>query len=155
MKREEGLTLIELATVLAIFTVIVLIVIPSTDFFDTTRSNVRLTLIAREVVNDLRYIQHKSIFEGEILRFESDDTKTRYYIKGKDDYENIKIKNLPEGIKISKKSEKGDEKVEIYFNQMGTPIGAGTITLKNEKGSEIYISVAVVTGRIMISGRNY
>ncbi|SFE81928.1 prepilin-type N-terminal cleavage/methylation domain-containing protein [Thermoanaerobacter thermohydrosulfuricus] len=67
MKREEGLTLIELVTVLAIFTVIVLIVIPSTDFFDATRSNVRLTLIAHEVVKDLRYIQHKSIFERENL----------------------------------------------------------------------------------------
>jgi len=150
MKKEEGLTLIELVTVLAILSIIVLIVIPSTDFFDTTRSNIRLTLIAREVVNDLRYIQQKSIFEGEILRFESDDTKTRYYIKRKDD--NIKIKNLPEGIKISKKD---GGKVEIYFNQMGTPIGACTITLKNDKGSEIYISVAVVTGRIMISGKNY
>ncbi|AIS52352.1 hypothetical protein TKV_c11810 [Thermoanaerobacter kivui] len=152
MKKEEGLTLIELITVLAILSIIVLIVIPSTDFFDTTRSNIRLTLIAHEVVNDLRYIQQKSIFEGEILLFESDDTKTRYYIKRKDDNENIKIKNLPEGIKISKKD---GGKVEIYFNQMGTPIGACTITLKNDKGSEIYISVAVVTGRIMISGKNY
>ncbi|WP_028991947.1 prepilin-type N-terminal cleavage/methylation domain-containing protein [Thermoanaerobacter thermocopriae] len=152
MKKEEGLTLIELVTVLAILSVIVLIVIPSSNFFDTTRSNVRLTLIAHEVVNDLRYIQQKSIFEGEILYFKSKSDNTGYYINRYNDNKNIKTKNLPKGIKISKKD---GGKVEIYFNQMGTPIGACTITLKNDKGSEIYISVAVVTGRIMISGKNY
>ncbi|ADD02328.1 conserved hypothetical protein [Thermoanaerobacter mathranii subsp. mathranii str. A3] len=152
MKKEEGLTLIELVTVLAILSVIVLIVIPSSNFFDTTMSNVRLTLIAHEVVSDLRYIQQKSIFEGEILYFKSKLDNTGYYINRYDDNKNVRTKNLPKGIKISKKD---GGKVEIYFNQMGTPIGACTITLKNDKGSEIYISVAVVTGRIMISGKNY
>ena len=149
MKREEGLTLIELVTVLAILTVIVLIVIPSTDFFDTTKSNIRLTLIAREVVNDLRYIQQKSIFEGENLYFEIKPDKTGYYINRYEDDKNIKSKNLPEGIKIEKNIQK-----EIRFNQIGiSSTGGCTITLKNNK-KEIYITVLPATGRIMIKG-NY
>ncbi|KHO62359.1 MULTISPECIES: prepilin-type N-terminal cleavage/methylation domain-containing protein [Thermoanaerobacter] len=149
MKREKGLTLIELVTVLAIFTVIVLIVIPSTNFFDTTKSNIRLTLIAREVVNDLRYIQQKSIFEGENLYFEIKPDKTGYYINRYEDDKNIKSKNLPEGIKIEKNIQK-----EIRFNQIGIPSTGGcTITLKNNK-KEIYITVLPATGRIMIKG-NY
>jgi len=149
MKREKGLTLIELVTVLAIFTVIVLIVIPSANFFDTTKSNIRITLIAREVVNDLRYIQQKSIFEGENLYLEIKPDKTGYYINRYEDDKNIKSKNLPEGIKIEKNIQK-----EIRFNQIGIPSTGGcTITLKNNK-KEIYITVLPATGRIMIKG-NY
>ncbi|SHE65844.1 prepilin-type N-terminal cleavage/methylation domain-containing protein [Thermoanaerobacter uzonensis DSM 18761] len=149
MKRDEGLTLIELVTVLAIFTVIVLIVIPSTDFFDTTKSNIRLTLIAREVVNDLRYIQHKSIFERENLYFEIKPDKTGYYINRYEDDKNIKTKDLPKGILIEKNIQK-----EIRFNHMGVPSTGGcTITLKNDK-KEIYITLLPATGRIMIKG-NY
>lgn len=149
MKSEVGLTLIELVTVLAIFTVLVLIAIPSIDFFDAANSNVRLNIIAHEVVDDLRYIQHTSIFEKENLYFEIKPDRTGYFINRYDNNRNVKMKDMPEGIIIEKNIKK-----EISFNQMGVPSTGGcTITLKNDK-KEIYITVLPATGRIMIKG-NY
>ncbi|HHW56714.1 MAG TPA: prepilin-type N-terminal cleavage/methylation domain-containing protein [Clostridia bacterium] len=147
MKGEEGLTLIELVTVLAVLSVIAFIVIPSTNFFDGSKSNVRLTITAQEVVKDLRYIQQRSIFDKEILYFETKVDKTGYYINKYEDDKNIKIKDLPTGITIEKNIQK-----EIRFNEMGVPSHGGcTITLKNDK-KEIYITVLPATGRIMIKG---
>jgi len=147
MKGEEGLTLIELITVLTLLSIIVLVVIPSTDFFDTARSNMRLTLIAHEVVSDLRYIQQKSIFEREILYLDILEGGRGYFLGSSKDNKIIKEKKFPKGVTIEKNISK-----DIRFNEAGVPSNGGcTITLKNEK-KKMKITILPATGRIMIKG---
>lgn len=116
MKGEEGLTLIELISTLAILSLIFLLVIPSTSFFDASKSNLRLKILAEEVVKDLRYIQQKSIFEKEILYFEIMEDKKGYYISSYNDDKIIKEKKFPQGVTIEKNIRK-----EIRFNEVGVP----------------------------------
>lgn len=147
MKKEEGLTLIELISTLVILSLIFLLVIPSTSFFDASKSNLRLKILAEEVVKDLRYIQQKSIFEKEILYFEIMEDKKGYYISSYNDDKIIKEKKFPQGVTIEKNIRK-----EIRFNEVGVPSNGGcTVTLKNEK-QKIEITILPATGRIMIKG---
>lgn len=145
--KEKGLTLIELITVLSILSVIVLITIPSMKFFDSKTSRVKLKLIANEIINDIRYIQQKKIFEDENLYFGVKADHTGYYInKAGTISARIKTKNLPEGIKIYKNTAG-----EISFSSIGSPNGGCTITLKNSS-NQIDITLLLSTGRVMVQG---
>lgn len=147
MKGEEGLTLIELISTLAILSLIFLLVVPSTSFFDASKSNLSLKVLAEEVVKDLRYIQQKSIFEREVLYFDVMEGGRGYYLSSFGDDKIVKEKKFPQGVTIEKNISK-----EIRFNEAGVPSNGGcTITLKNEK-KKIEITILPATGRIMIKG---
>ncbi|MGB9779466.1 prepilin-type cleavage/methylation domain-containing protein [Caldanaerobacter sp.] len=147
MKGEEGLTLIELISTLAILFLIFLLVIPSTSFLDASKSNLSLKVLAEEVVKDLRYIQQKSIFEREILYFDVAEGGRGYYLIAYNDNRIIKERKFPQGVTIEKNISK-----EISFKETGVPSSGGcTITLKNEN-KKIEITILPATGRIMMKG---
>jgi len=154
---EDGLTLVELIVILAVLSVLLIIIFPSSDLLNPEKSSLRLNITAKEVVNDLRYIQQKTILDPnrETLYFEIFPDNKGYYIKTYNDDKCIKIKELPNGIIIEKNNNRKDSiknKEIIKFSETGTPFPGGlTITLKNSL-KEIKITLVPSTGRIMLKG---
>ncbi|MDI6604173.1 MAG: prepilin-type N-terminal cleavage/methylation domain-containing protein [Thermoanaerobacteraceae bacterium] len=158
--NNKGLTLIELITVLSIFSLFILISFPSTNFFKSSTSQFRLKILAYEVINDIRYIQQKSIFENESLNIELFEDHTGYFINKPGNLMNtrIKIKKLPKGMYIYKLIDKDNpfkdsiNKKTIYFSNLGAPNGGCTIVLQNDLNRQINITILPATGRTMIKG---
>lgn len=148
MNAEKGLTIIELITVLSIVSVIVLIAVPSMKFFDSKTSKIKLKIIANEIINDIRFIQQKKIFEDENLSFDIKSDHSGYYINKSGTMPvRIKTKNLPDGVKIYK-----NITGEISFSSLGAPMNGGcTITLKNNF-NQVDITILPSTGRTMVQG---
>ncbi|AFK86957.1 MULTISPECIES: prepilin-type N-terminal cleavage/methylation domain-containing protein [Thermoanaerobacterium] len=150
---ENGLTLIELITVVSIFSIIVLMAVPKTDFFNAKTSEMRLRMVAYELISDIRYVQYKNIYENEslYLMLQSDHKEYSIYKPGTM-VKRIKTKKLPDGINIYWNIP--ENILKISFSNQGAPIPGGcTISLLNSN-KRLDITVLPATGRVMIKG-NY
>ncbi|AGB18890.1 prepilin-type N-terminal cleavage/methylation domain-containing protein [Thermoanaerobacterium thermosaccharolyticum] len=151
--KESGLTLIELITVISILSIIVLITVPKTDFFNSKTSEMRLRMVANELISDIRYVQYKNIHENESLYLILQSDHKEYDIYKPDTMvKRIKSKKLPDGIMIS--WDLSQNPLKISFSNQGAPTPGGcTISLLNSK-KRIDITILPATGRVMIKG-NY
>ncbi|MDI3477747.1 MAG: hypothetical protein PWQ59_1272 [Thermoanaerobacterium sp.] len=152
-ENENGLTFIELITVVSIFSIIVLITVPKTDFFSSKTSEMRLRMVANELISDIRYVQYKNIYENEslYLTLQSDHKGYDIYKPGTM-VKKIKTKILPDGITVYWNIPK--KTLEISFSDQGAPTPGGcTISLLNSN-KRIDITILPATGRVMIKG-NY
>ncbi|MDI3311325.1 MAG: prepilin-type N-terminal cleavage/methylation domain-containing protein [Thermoanaerobacterium sp.] len=148
--NESGLTLIELITVVSIFSIIVLIAVPKTDFFNAKTSEMRLKMLAYELISDIRYVQYKNIYENESLYLSIQTDHKGYYInKPGTMVKRVKTKKFPDGITMY-----SDNSAQISFSNQGAPIPGGcTISLLNSN-KRLDITILPATGRVMIKG-NY
>jgi len=151
--NENGLTLIELITVVSIFSIIVLITLPKTDFFSSKTSQMRLRMVANELISDIRYVQYKNIHENESLYLTLQSDHKGYYIKKTGTMvKKVKTKILPDGITVYWNI--NENPLEISFSNQGAPTPSGcTISLLNSN-KRIDITILPATGRVMIKG-NY
>lgn len=151
--NESGLTLIELITVVSIFSIIVLIAVPKTGFFNAKTSEMRLRMVAYELISDIRYVQYKNIYENESLYLTIQTDHKGYYInKPGTMVKKIKTKILPDGITVYWNI--NEKPLEISFSNQGAPtLGGCTISLLNSN-KRIDITILPATGRVMIKG-NY
>jgi len=149
--NENGLTLIELITVVSIFSIIVLITVPKTDFFSSKTSEMRLRMVAYELINDIRYVQYKNIYENESLYLTLQSDHKGYFIhKPGTMVKRIKTKKFPDGITVY-----SNNSMEISFSDQGAPtLGGCTISLYNDSNKKVDITILPATGRVMIKG-NY
>ncbi|MGF7397054.1 prepilin-type N-terminal cleavage/methylation domain-containing protein [Thermoanaerobacterium thermosaccharolyticum] len=146
--KESGLTLIELITVISILSIIVLITVPKTDFFNSKTSEMRLRMVAYELISDIRYVQYKNIYENESLYLTIQSDHKGYYInKPSTMAKRIKTKKFPDGITAY-----SNNSMDISFSDQGAPTTGGcTIYLRNSN-KEIEITILPATGRTMIKG---
>ncbi|SNX55343.1 prepilin-type N-terminal cleavage/methylation domain-containing protein [Thermoanaerobacterium sp. RBIITD] len=148
--NDKGLTLIELITVLSILAVTVLITLPTTNFFKAKISHFRLNMIANELINDIRYVQQKNIYENEKLYLSIQTDHSGYYInKPGTMSKRIKTKILPDGITIY-----SNNSMDISFSDQGAPISGGCTIYLYNSNKKIEITILPATGRVMIKG-NY
>ncbi|ADL68796.1 conserved hypothetical protein [Thermoanaerobacterium thermosaccharolyticum DSM 571] len=152
--KDSGLTLIELITVISILSIIVLITVPKTDFFSSKTSEMRLRMVANELINDIRYVQYKNIYENESLYLTIQSDHKGYFIhKPGVMVKRIKTKILPDGITVYWNIPKSP--LEISFSDQGAPtLGGCTIYLYNDSNKKVEITILPATGRTMIKG-NY
>ncbi|MCP2239334.1 prepilin-type N-terminal cleavage/methylation domain-containing protein [Thermoanaerobacterium thermosaccharolyticum] len=151
--KERGFTYIELITVISILSIIVLITVPKTDFFDSKTSEMRLRMVAYELISDIRYVQYKNIYENESLYLTLQSDHKGYFIyKPGAMVKRIKTKILPDGITVYWNIH--ENPLEISFSDQGAPIPGGcTISLFNSN-KKVEITILPATGRTMIKG-NY
>lgn len=147
--KESGLTLIELITVISILSIIVLITVPKTDFFNSKTSEMRLRMVAYELISDIRYVQYKNIYENESLYLTIQSDHKGYYInKPSTMAKRIKTKKFPDGITAY-----SNNSMNISFSDQGAPIPGGcTIYLYNDSNKKVEITILPATGRTMIKG---
>ncbi len=137
----SGFTLIETVVVILIAGVFLGLVSISSKAVDRSRLNIAALMVAE----DIRLTQQLSLNQNGEYRIIFDYTGERYYLlKG---VEAVKTVNLPAGVNLVKTNFPSDE---LKFNYRGIPSQGGTVTLRNKKGSYLYVIVTPVTGRVRI-----
>jgi prepilin-type N-terminal cleavage/methylation domain-containing protein len=140
---EEGFTLLELLTVLALLAVLAAAVLPRAG--DLSRW--RLDGAARVLAGNLHLARQEAIAGGH--------NKVVFYVYS-NTYElcfpqkNSTVK-LPQGISFEGMTTFPGKPPSVHFNMLGHPSSGGTVILKTTGGEKIYIIMTPVTGRIRIS----
>ncbi|HHU79121.1 MAG: prepilin-type N-terminal cleavage/methylation domain-containing protein [Caldicoprobacterales bacterium] len=155
LKRNKGLTLIELLLVLSLLSVLSLMTIPN-----LLRSNNRWILrsTAYMIANDIRRIQRMSVQECTQYNFEL-QTKQFYYILRNNDPTHHNIKKVQLNPKITSITStlynpgyagpKEGYRI-LRFSYLGSPNQAGEIVLETGNGDNIRLTVDVATGRVKV-----
>jgi len=142
--NNRGITLIELIIVLAILSIIFSISIPQ---FNDIIARYELQTTARMVASDLRLAQQMAISKGEYYRILFDlFNRDRYQLLS--GTKMIKQVFLPKGVKLSATSFNGNT---VMFTPLGAPVPAGRIMLTGRNNENLFVIVAVATGRVRIS----
>jgi prepilin-type N-terminal cleavage/methylation domain-containing protein len=153
MKRGEGgVTLIELAVVLAIIAIMALFVAPAVgEWFD----NFRIRQGTKDIVSNLQLARMKAISSQLEYRVDFDVANNQYRLWVNDggwapDPEGGVLRT-PRGVGIVSTTDLGDPpQVEFYPNGTSSaPFTEGTITINNVQGKQYQVFVSR-TGRIGI-----
>ena len=147
---RKGFTLIELVLVLFIIGVASALAV---GLLYRSMDNVRLKTSAKELSVTLRYARSHAVAEKKIYSFVMNNNGYGLYAEPHDksavDQEKTSLvfqKILPQGI-IAEHQENEDIRIDFY--PQGDSVG-GEIKLKNEKGSEMVITIEQVSGKVKI-----
>jgi len=145
--NEKAVTLIE--TIIVIF---LLSLLTSLCLFvqKSAWDKINLSNTALLLQSDLRFIQNRSIVEGQYYEFRFDINSNRYRIyKGS---QRVKIVKFAPGINYCYVSLGSDIFLpNLRFYPNGAPSSGGTIALENREKEKIYIIVTPAVGRVRIS----
>lgn len=138
--KNYGFTLIETILVFALMGILILFAVPKipTDFGYMDR-------MAEEFLNDVRFIQMEAMkYPKPIYQISVYPYERKYLLKN--EYKRIKEVNFNERYSISYTGSGG-----LSFNNDGTPVNAGTFTIKDNKTKkEISVTIVPTTGRTII-----
>lgn len=138
--KNNGFTLIETILVFALMGVLILFVVPKipTDFGYMDK-------MAEEFLNDARFIQMESMkYPKPIYQIYVHPNDRKYLLMN--EYITIKEVNFNERYSINYTGMGG-----LRFNNDGTPINAGTFTIKDNKTNKVKsVTIVPTTGRTII-----
>jgi type II secretion system protein H len=150
----KGFTLIELVLVLFIIGIASALAV---GLLYRSMDNVRLKTAAKELSASLRYARSHAVTEKQIYSFVLNQSGYGLYAEpqNKSDAEQEKTilifqKIFPHGI-IAEYQDSEDMRIDFYPHGDST---GGEIRLKNEKGSEMVITVEQVSGKVKIEKIN-
>ncbi|PWA13339.1 hypothetical protein DCC39_00120 [Pueribacillus theae] len=123
--HQQGYTLIELAIVLTIFSIIALIVIPSFSALSETKS---IDHFIAQLEEDIYFAQASALSQGKKVCVEPRNSS--YQIRGNND-EILLVRNHSPDIKI----EKGTLNLQLCFIQNGNVPNFGTWIVRTKKES--------------------
>ena len=152
--NKKGMTLIELVTVIAIMSIIMLIAIPKS----TIALNFKERSDLMELKRDILYARNMSITERRRYSLDIHPRKNYYcvnrYIRDYgDDKEIVKSKVFESNLRIVTVNFNGSNSNtfgQLLFNTTGAPKMAGNIRLINSKNQDIELTVEVATGKVNI-----
>jgi prepilin-type N-terminal cleavage/methylation domain-containing protein len=139
--NHKGFTLIEIAVVVLITSMLFGFAVVS--FGAINRQN--LNIAASMMAEDIRLTQQLSLNQDGEYRIIFDCSNEKYYITK--EVKAYKIVNLPAGVDLYNTNFPFHE---LKFNQKGTPSQGGTVTLSNRQRNYLYVIVMPVTGRVRI-----
>jgi prepilin-type N-terminal cleavage/methylation domain-containing protein len=142
----SGFTLIELLVVLLIISIAYAVAVPGVK---AVLTGVEVNAAIRELVTDIRYAQQMAIGEGRVYRIIFNKHMNLYRVSYTSYPIQVTVKQVvyPEGLTLLGTSFNNDM---LSFNVMGAPSAAGTITLKDNRGKEIRVTVLPATGRVRV-----
>ncbi|MGI6648339.1 MAG: prepilin-type N-terminal cleavage/methylation domain-containing protein [Bacillota bacterium] len=148
MKHVAGFTLVELLAVLVVLGMVSLMAWP---VFNRTLANHQLRQTAEQMAWELRAQQQEAIAFGSSRQIEF-SLYGNYYNVLKPELRRV---YLPEKIRFHYITipKTGGNRYLLDFDILGRPNLGGTIALKNEFGSEQYVIITPVIGRIRISDK--
>lgn len=151
MRSKNGVTLIELITVLAVMSIVSSIAVPLIANYGRDQ-HMLLEVASKELLCDLRNAQEMARSRGYVYNIYFSDAESSYKIYCYSDMENplYKKKILPRGIRFDKvRSTYKDNK--LSFNSRGKPLPYPcTISLINGCGQYKKITITVATDYISI-----
>lgn len=139
MRGRQGFTLIELLLALALISILLIIVTPRTNIYDTYYKNMELNTLER----DLYTIRSRAVSEGRTYSFNVMDDGYGYYI-GNNNNKIIQRVNL-DSIRILTSSHKG-----FIFTAQGSIANPNTIEIRDYNNERYILSVGVGTGKITL-----
>lgn len=144
MDTRKGFTLMELVLVLALFSILFSIAIPSFGFLKSYRVNQEL----KDFKRDIMYARNQAVVTGETHGLLI-DYELNYYSILKNSI-SIKSHYFSNGIRLVKKASDMEHTpiYNIFFYRTGTPSNAGTVYLRDEKGEYYRITVSPATGNV-------
>lgn len=109
----------------------------------TTLDNYRLEKTARLLVSDLRETEQKAVTENiwHEVQFYPDSNMYRITRAGT----RLTDVHLDSGVKLI------NREFDISFYPTGTPSGGATVILGNQRGKQVRVIIAPVTGRVRLS----
>lgn len=134
---QQGLSLIELAVIIAVIAVLALLTMP---FFRIFSSNLQFSSAIRKLVTDLRYAEQLSVTEQveHGIRFSLADNKYRL-IKFDVNETELEVETLPQN--VSFQSISGLTNNEARFNPYGAAKEAGFIVLQNNTNATTAVDI--------------
>lgn len=140
MDRYKGYTLLELVIVLTLFSLILMIAVPSLGIIREFREYQQI----RQLKTDILFARNQAIVKGKIYFVQFDFVRNGYIIVVSG--ETIKRVYFEEGIELIKNM----EMTELSFYRTGVPGKSGTIRLKNGKNQIYEVVVTPIVGKVTI-----
>ena len=147
LRRERGVTLIELAVVMAIVAIMALFLAPAIgEWLD----NFRIKQAGRDIVSHLQLAKIRAISSGLQYRVRFDLANNEYLVERNDGVwqQEGSVFRVHRSVDIASATGSLGSPPKVKFNPNGT-CSSGHITIDNEKGKQYYIYVHF-TGRIRI-----
>lgn len=134
MRRERGVTLLEIAVVMAIVAIMALFMAPALgEWLD----NYRIRQAARDIVSTMQQAKMQAISTRQAHLVEFNVADETYQLTPGGD-----IVHLPKGVSLDR-TDFTDDKVQFNPNGMSTsPDTKAAVYIKNEKGKHYKISVS-------------
>jgi len=141
-KHSNGYTLIELAVVVGIIS---LLTILSIRGLLITKENMDLNRAAHQLEAILKNCQSKSMYMGTYYKIEFQPSHNRYKIFKETTLERVvQLENI--NLHYTNFTD-----YNVYFYTSGCPNMGGTVTLKTKHGKTLYVIMTPVTARTRIS----
>jgi len=141
--KINGFTLIEVVLVIAILGLLSVVAIPN---FKNTLAKYKLETAAKELAQNIRVTQQKSITKGVSCKIVLDLNRKDNYIMMSGS--RGKMIKLPPGVRLDWTTYSEVDKT-IAFYPTGAPNRGGTIAITNGRDT-LYVIVSVSTGRVRI-----
>ncbi|WP_310443780.1 GspH/FimT family pseudopilin [Tissierella sp.] len=140
-QNKYGYTLLELILVLALFSIMLSLVMPSLSNIYNTKENKELMEFKRDII----FARNSAVVENCIYGVYIDLSNNSYKIVKEDKITTIiKDKQFTQGITIKSNNFKNS----INFSATGTPNRSGTILVTNRKNQNIEITITPATGKV-------
>ena len=146
-RGKRGVTLIELAVVMAIVAIMAIFLAPAIgEWLD----NFRIRQAARDIVSHLQFAKMRAISTRLEHRVRFDLSNNEYLLEKNDGgwIQDGSVFRVPRGVNIASATGSLGSPPKVKFNPYGT-CSSGHITIDNEKGKQ-YDVVVYRTGRIRI-----
>lgn len=148
--KNRAFTLVE---VLVAVTMIALVTVIAIPYLANSLAHYQTVTTVRKLVADIQYTQQ--------LAVTTEDTTAAYEMVFRRDQEKYYIKHgtrilrterFPTWVDLAGTNvQAGGESNILAFSVQGSPVGAGTITIKNRRSGKSYsVKVAVITGRVRV-----
>lgn len=144
VRKNNGLTLIELVIVTGI--IAILFLISFKGLYDVKES-LNLNRAAHQLEGYLKDCQCQAMYTGNYFKMDFYPSLNRYRVYRESDLiQDIILEN----INLHYTNFTGHR---VYFNKKGTPSMGGTVTLKTKSNKTLYVIMTPVTARVRISKR--
>lgn len=154
--NARGVTLTELAVVMAILAIMALLAMPR---MIGLLNELYLRQTANQLVRDIRFVQQQamnnpsggwkiSFVSSQVINGQQTDIQswsTYRFVQGMSQMQSTR--RLPPGLSYLGMN---FHSREIRFSELGAPVSAGHVGFRNSLGSELYVIVAPVTGKARI-----
>lgn len=134
MKHRIAFTLIELVIVIAILGIILGMVMPNSEYFNTLREKAEI----REFKRDILCARNKAILESTIYTVSFKPTNNGYIIRKVGERGSVKFKQFNSGIKLNNIN--NIEEIKFYSNGSVSKSGSIVFTVRNNDQYEITIT---------------